>query len=568
MPPEDTASDVYADNVFCEVLRLPSIEREAAIEKRCQGHPGIATEVRAMLRADATVEPVPTRQAVSLPELESGDRRYQRSSLLGTGSSASVWLAFDRHLQAWTALKIFRPELGERTDALNRVMNEARAASGIISEHVVRITAAGQLEDGSHFIDMQLCAEYAQDKFGDETLLVGQTLADVPPESAREAARMVMEAALGTEAAHRIGVFHRDIKPGNILLTPVSRRALVTDFGLSSPQLHPSPAPTAAPTDTVALRFDDEAETIAGTPPFMAPEQAFGHAPTRGADVYSLGATLYSLLAGHPPYQPGGQHSPIGAIDVLAQLRDHPPTPLSPRAADARLRRIVARAMRRAPSQRYESAAALAEDLRLYLAFQPSSQDTSRPWLHTGLWLRRNRGLATAGGTLLLMLGLFAGSVGWLNMKKTRIQEELTAAEEGRDEAMERWKQADAARAQSDQRAREAAAERHIADSARADAEQASTLSSERVRSERRARSSAEVSRNLAIEAEVDAEVRRLVEEMDHTETRRALEESRDALAQERVRADQLRAIAELEAEKAKKLARERDEARLAAEAE
>ena len=133
---------IYVDDVFDEILALPDDRREAAIEARCAGHPSIAAEVRALLNAEAQIAkdaPVPLRPGEQIG-------RYHLAQCLGTGASASVWKAFDTHLEAWTALKLIHPEFSRRPNALDTVMNEARAASGIISDHVVRSTDGAEVD--------------------------------------------------------------------------------------------------------------------------------------------------------------------------------------------------------------------------------------------------------------------------------------------------------------------------------------------------------------------------------------------------------------------------------------
>ena len=502
---------IYVDDVFDEVLALPDDKREAAIDARCAGHPSIAIEVRALLNAEAEISkdaPTPLRPGEQIG-------RYHLAECLGTGASASVWKAFDTHLEAWTALKLIHPEFSRRPNALDTVMNEARAASGIISDHVVRIKSAGQIANGPHYIEMGLCAEHQPRDDGNEELVVGFTLAHEKPKDAREAARLVMEAALGTEAAHRVGVFHRDIKPANILITPVSRRALVADFGLSAPQLYPAPQVHTNPNETVTLMLENQEGMLVGTPPFMPPEQAFGHPPTRTTDVYALGATLYCLIAGHAPYLPSQSHSQIPALDIVAQVRHHGPTPLSkaaPRASD-RLVRIVDKAMQRSPKARYATAADMAADLKLFLDDYPTTQDRRRPLLALGLLMRRNRTVVTSAVLMAGMLLVFASLILGMNVLRGQAQSDMVAAQERRDAAEEQALEAERVRA-------EALADRDAANLAATDAlarSQAATAAQKKAerdedKAERRAaneielRKLAEIERDEAVAAREGAE--------------------------------------------------------------
>lgn len=442
-PPEQEEVGLYADDLFDEVVHLPPAERDATLVARCGADQSLLREVRALLAAHDAMEPSVSRpRPADPPELLPGSRLgpWRLAERLGKGASASVWKAFDHHLETWSALKVVHPRPETSGRALDAVMSEARAASRIISDHVVRVKRAGRLDQPGggdlHYIEMELCAEHRARADGNEELVVGASLADSVPTDPRECARLVMEAARGVDAAHRIGVLHRDLKPANILVTPVSRRALVADFGLSAPQLYPAPTPDTPSTATVTMLRPNKDGVLVGTPSFMAPEQAFGHPHSRVADVYGLGATLYTLLAGGPPYQPR-PGAAIPALDVVTQVQESPPAPLrrvAPRVP-ARLARIVERAMARSPRQRYPTAAALADDLQLYLEDRPTSVDGLDPLLRAGLLIRRNRVVATATALLSLVLLIFSGAVWQLEQTRQEIEAEMRFAQAHRDEA-------------------------------------------------------------------------------------------------------------------------------------
>ncbi len=439
------ASVPFVDEVFEALIDVPRVEREAHLRRLCAGYAEIEAEVRALLSL-ADGQPAPTQRDAS-----AGDRLgpYRLEERLGSGSSGSVWRAFDEHLQAWTALKIFRPRSTD--DALDAVLREARAASGILSDHVVRIKSAGRFPDGPHYLEMLLCAEYRPGPSG-EQLVVAQSLADNPPVSAVEAARMVAEAARGVEDAHRIGVIHRDVKPANILVLPVSRRALVTDFGLAAPGLHAHPSSLTSPNATVTVNIDGG--RIVGTPAFMAPEQAAGGNPGRTTDVYALGATLYALLANRPPYLPAGRH-PVPALDVIAGVRAGPP-PALPAAVPRRLRAIVEKAMKRDPVERYPTALAFAHDLDAWRAARATTVDRRSPWLALGLFGQRNRELvATAAGMALLLLISISGLA---VLENQRLQLEVRV-----DQANDRRVSAEREALRADQVRERAEAERDLA---------------------------------------------------------------------------------------------------------
>jgi len=311
-----------------------------------------------------------------------------------------------------------------------------------------------------------------------------------------------------------VGVLHRDIKPANILLTPVSRRALVADFGLSAPQLYPAPQLHTSPHETVTLMLENHEGVLVGTPPFMPPEQAFGHPPTRTTDVYALGATLYCLIAGQAPYLPSSKHSEIPALDIVAQVRQQAPPPLSklaPHAPD-RLVRIVNKAMQRSPKARYLTAAEMASDLKLYLDDLPTSQDSRRPVLAVGLFMRRNREVVSAAALIAMMLLVFAGLIVQLNVKRNQAQAQMEAAQERRDAAEEQALAAEQVRAAAESerdRAQAAASEaqemRNAANEARKQAERSEDQAERRAATEIELRRDAELQRDEALNAREEA---------------------------------------------------------------
>ena len=145
MVDEDSVGGVYIDDVYDEVAPLPPEERERVLALRCAGYPTVEAEVRALLRATDRHET--TAGAVSTLRLVAGAQvgRYRLEQQLGAGATASVWKAFDTQLHSFTALKLLHPDGRMRgSTALEAVLREARAASAIISDHVVRIKTAGR----------------------------------------------------------------------------------------------------------------------------------------------------------------------------------------------------------------------------------------------------------------------------------------------------------------------------------------------------------------------------------------------------------------------------------------
>jgi hypothetical protein len=301
------------------------------------------------------------------------DTRYEVAARLDSGASAEVWRAFDRKLGRQVAIKVFHAEQAP-------ALAEARAACDVISDHVVRVL---DVADGERpYIVMELVGEH-DPQHGEQ--LPGGSAAVVRPRSLDEAMRWVRDVARGVHDAHLRDVFHRDLKPHNVLIAPVSRRARITDFGLA------------------AL-----AGSFAGTPEYMAPEQARGLpvlVPTHTADrrrlvaldVWGLGALAYDLIAGHPPWR---SDDLLSAWEQAASGQPPAEMPHVPR----RLRRIIDKALAPVPEARYAAAAKLADDLDAYLAGRPTSLDTS-PALRAVLWGKRNPQLTfTAAAALVLAM--------------------------------------------------------------------------------------------------------------------------------------------------------------------
>ena len=422
-------STVFIDDLFDELLDLSEEAREEALVVRC-AEGSVQDEVRALLHAaDALSQP---KERPERPT--SGDRiaHYRLETCLGEGASGSVWTAYDTKLQSWTALKVFHGKWVRRGRSMDVVLREARAASQIISNHVVLIRNAGwDRTRGWHYLEMLLCAEYAPDVAGHEGLLVGRTLASEEPGHIHEMVRLVGEASLGVEAAHRVGVTHRDIKPSNILVMPVSRRALVADFGLSVPQVRPTSSGASPLATSVHIR--EEGRVVVGTPCFMPPEQANGELTTRAADIYSLGATLYTLLAGHPPYVNVGEPRP-DARTVIERVRAGPPAPLSQEAPHTphRLVEIVEHAMDRNPNSRYVSAELLAKDLEAYRSHEPTSLDGRGMFLRSRLFVRRNPTPVYTVGALGAVLFAFVMAVWSLAEVRSQLELEVTDLESRR----------------------------------------------------------------------------------------------------------------------------------------
>src|SRR6266498_1654717 len=261
--------------------------------------------------------------------------RYELGPRLGAGGMASVYQATDQVLDRTVAVKVLGPPYDQDPDFVDQFRHEARMAAGLGHPNVVAIFDSAS-EGDLHYIVM----EYVQ----------GQTLAELlrrhgrlPPGLAAEVAHRV---CLALEAAHERGLVHRDIKPANVMVDQAGL-VKVMDFGI---------AKAAAATTTTML---NSAGQLLGTAPYLSPEQAQGRPVDGRSDLYALGCVLYELLTGTPPFR---GHSPLA---VVAQQVSEPPEPPSHRNSEvgAELDAVVLTALAKQPSQRYQTAEAMGQDL-------------------------------------------------------------------------------------------------------------------------------------------------------------------------------------------------------------
>jgi eukaryotic-like serine/threonine-protein kinase len=258
--------------------------------------------------------------------------RYRLVRQLGAGGMGEVWEADDTVLGRRVALKLLVQELAHDARATRRFVREARATAKLTHPNVTRVYDFGR-DGGVPYLVMEL--------------LEGDTLADrlaggpLPP---AEAARICAAVADALDAAHRPGIVHRDVKPANVLLTPAGE-VKVMDFGIA-----------AAADET----HSTTGSGLYGTAAYISPERAAGQAATPAADLYSLGAVLYELLTGRPPFI---GESPVLVVRAHLHERPRPVRELAP-WVPTWLANACEAALAKDPTQRPSSAAALAIRLR------------------------------------------------------------------------------------------------------------------------------------------------------------------------------------------------------------
>jgi serine/threonine-protein kinase len=283
--------------------------------------------------------------------------RYRLKVRIGEGSMNEVWLAWDDTLHRNVALKILRVSEGSDRRSLDRFIREARALSQLASPHTVRVFDFGASDDGLYYIAMEYLA-------GADLQQVVQSSGPLPPARAVHLARQACRSLL---EAHATGIIHRDVKPANLFVTLVGDERdflKVVDFGIARLL---DPVPEAG-----------HSMSVAGTPAYMAPEVWVGERADERSDVYSLGAVLYFMLAGVPPFQ--------GATlaDLARAHRDADPV----RPSQARheplpeaLEDLVSRCLQKQPELRFTTAAVLLAALDELHIPPWTAEDANRAWV-------------------------------------------------------------------------------------------------------------------------------------------------------------------------------------------
>jgi serine/threonine-protein kinase len=332
----------------------------ASLDSISKQHPDLVDELRGLWAvvqvADLARSAKGTRPTLAQdpgspsagPELPRIFGNYELVDELGRGGMGVVYKAWEKSLERFVALKMILRGAHASVEDLARFRGEAQSAGALTHPNIVPVYQVGE-QDGQAFF----CMKYV------EGMTLAQRVARGPLPQ-REAARILAAVSRAVHHAHQHGILHRDLKPANILLDS-ARQPHVTDFGL-------------------AKRVEGGANltgtgAIVGTPSYMAPEQAAGSGtrPTPATDIYSLGAILYELLTGRPPFLTAS------AIETLLLVRSEEPVRprlLNPQI-DPDLELICRKCLEKRPAHRYTSAEQLAADLEAFLQGEPVSARTS-----------------------------------------------------------------------------------------------------------------------------------------------------------------------------------------------
>lgn len=325
---------------------------------------------------------------------------YEILDLVSRGGMGVVYKAKQRSLNRIVALKMVLGGEDAKPEMLRRFRVEAEAAANLSHPNIVQIYEVGR-EGGKDYLAMQFVEGPPLDKRMRQS-----------PLTSREAAQLVELVARAIHHAHQHGVLHRDIKPSNILLER-DGQPKVADFGLAKIM--------AGEAATLTL-------AAVGTPSYAAPEQARGGgAVSTAADVYSLGAVLYELLSGSPPFAGGT------ALETLHRVIHEPPRPPSAAnpACDPDLEVVALKCLEKEPAHRYPSALALAEDLERWLRGEPIQARPAGPLERAVKWARRHPALATMAA--LLAATFIGGVVGVMDQwRRASAAQESAAGETAR----------------------------------------------------------------------------------------------------------------------------------------
>jgi tRNA A-37 threonylcarbamoyl transferase component Bud32 len=391
MSSESVTRDQRLQDILAGFLQAIEAGKNPDRETLCAQHPDLADDLRLFLaehdkmqwlvkRADAeTVGAEGAAGSVSIGARVRYFGDYELLEEIARGGMGVVYKARQISLNRVVALKmILAGELASAAD-VQRFHIEAEAAANLEHPNIVPIYEVGE-HQGQHFFSMKLVE-------GDRL----KALRNSERSDLQSVAKLVATAARAVHHAHQRGILHRDLKPANILLDTAGEPH-ITDFGL---------AKKIAEDSRLTL-----SGAVVGTPSYMAPEQAAAKkAVTTAADTYGLGAILYELLTNNPPFRADSR------LDTLLQVLEKEPPP--PRSLNAKIDRdletICLKCLQKDPMQRYESAAALADDLERWLNGEPTRARPLSVFGRAIRWLRVNAVAAVVIGVVGLTWGVSVG---------------------------------------------------------------------------------------------------------------------------------------------------------------
>jgi formylglycine-generating enzyme required for sulfatase activity/serine/threonine protein kinase len=396
--------------IFLAVLDLPATARTEYLDKACGADASLRNRVDALLNSHEAAGSFLGTPAVAPHDPDSGTTRtlgseggagtdevplgflepptrpdslgrighYEVLQVLGQGGFGIVFRAFDEVLHRVVAVKVLSPQMSATSPARKRFLREARSSAQVRHENVVQVYEVGE----------QPLPYIAMEFIPGETLQ--QRLDRIGPVDPAEVVRIGRQIAEGLAAAHATDLIHRDIKPGNVLLEGGAQRVKITDFGL------------ARAADDASI---SQSGIIAGTPMYMAPEQAKGESLDQRADLFSLGSVLYQMAAGRSPFRANG------TLAVLKRVAEDTPRPIREIIPETPqwLCDIIAKLHAKNPDDRYQSAREVADvlaDCEAQLKTNAKLKDFSRiprGESETGPRIERWKWIAAAVAAVLLL---------------------------------------------------------------------------------------------------------------------------------------------------------------------
>ncbi len=422
--------------LFQLVLEQPMRERASFLERACGADQQLYAQVRELLKADYTSDNflekpaiTPLSKVLADAAADLGDAMpthlgpYAVHKQLGSGGMGAVYLAYraDRSYDKQVAIKVIHR--GMETDRiLKRFRRERQIIASLDHPNIARLLDGGATDDGRPYIVMEYVDGMPINEWCDQKRL-----------SINKRLRIFLQVCDAVQYAHQNLIIHRDIKPGNILVRP-DNTAKLLDFGIAK-LMNPDIAPTEKTVTSMRLM----------TPQYASPEQLKGENVTTASDVYLLGIVFYELLTGHRPYEvkenaalealraytqgepqkpseaifrtterlakDGSREITANALIVSAQRESDPATLLKNLQGD--LDAIGLRALRRNPTERYQSTGQFAQDIRNYLEQLPVTARPDNPAYRARLFFRRNTAATITAGGAITLLVLITGLALW-----------------------------------------------------------------------------------------------------------------------------------------------------------
>ena len=342
-------------------------------------------------------------------------KRFQVLRPHARGGLGEVYVAKDTELNREVALKEIQVRYSDQEEARARFLREAEITGNLEHPGIVPVYGVGQYADGRPYYAMRFVEGQSLKQLVDEFFekFDGRSLSRNI--EWRRIVGLLVSVCKAIDFAHSRGVIHRDIKPSNIMAGQFGE-ALVVDWGLAKDMGSTEPMPSSElESNSMSAKGSGSGSSetregsALGTPGFMSPEQAHGNIEGTGppADIYSLGATLYYVLTGKPPFDENDLES---TLDKVRRGKFSPPVQQKEGIPES-LNQVCLKAMQRVPADRYQSSSKLAEDLELWLADEAVSVTKGSAAERSGRWMRSNRGFVTASFismVLLTLLSVFA----------------------------------------------------------------------------------------------------------------------------------------------------------------